>query len=43
MEAARQKLLERAKADSEAQLGKYGGGASDPNAQQSLFQTGYVY
>jgi fructose-bisphosphate aldolase class I len=43
VEAARQKLLERAKADSEAQLGKYAGGANDPSAQQSLFQTGYVY
>jgi fructose-bisphosphate aldolase class I len=35
-------LTERAKANSEAQLGKYAG-SDDPMANQSLFVKGYVY
>jgi fructose-bisphosphate aldolase class I len=35
-------LTERAKANSEAQLGKYAG-SSDPSANESLFVKGYVY
>jgi fructose-bisphosphate aldolase class I len=41
-EKAQAILLERAKANSEAQLGKYEG-SEDPLANQSLFVKGYVY
>ena len=41
-EAAQAKLMERAKANGEAQLGKYAG-SSDAGAKESLFVKGYVY
>ena len=42
IEAGQTAFLTRAKANSEAQLGKYGG-SSDKNANESLFQAGYSY
>jgi len=41
--AAQKVFLDRARANSEAQLGKYGGGAGGDAAQASLHQKGYVY
>jgi len=41
--AAREKFLARAKANSEAQLGKYQGGAGDKDATVSLFEKDYRY
>jgi len=41
--AAQKVLLERAKANSEAQLGKYAGGAGGSAAAASLFEKRYVY
>jgi fructose-bisphosphate aldolase, class I len=41
--AAQAVLLERAKANSLAQLGKYTGGAGGKGATESLFQKDYVY
>jgi len=43
VELGREALLKRAKANSEAQLGKYEGGGGSTDAQTSLFQKGYVY
>jgi len=43
VEAAQKVFLERAKANSEAQLGKYGGGAGGTSAAASLFEKKYVY
>lgn len=40
---AREKFLARAKANSEAQLGKYGGGVGDKEANASLFEKDYRY
>nr|CEL69323.1 TPA: fructose-1,6-bisphosphate aldolase [Neospora caninum Liverpool] len=40
---AQEVLLERARANSEAQLGKYGGGAGGAAAASSLFEKRYVY
>ncbi|CDJ50145.1 Fructose-bisphosphate aldolase, related [Eimeria brunetti] len=41
---AQQELLQRAKANSEAQLGKYaGGGASGKGASESLYEKKYIY
>lgn len=42
-EKAREALLVRAKANSEAQLGKYQGGSGDGNANVSLFEKDYRY
>jgi fructose-bisphosphate aldolase class I len=41
--AAQQALLVRAKANGDANLGKYTGGAGGASASQSLFQKGYTY
>jgi len=41
--AAQKAYLERAKANSEASVGKYKGGAGGADASSSLFQSGYVY
>jgi len=41
--ASQQAFLERAKANSEAQLGKYQGGVGGEAASVSLFETGYKY
>lgn len=41
--AAQQAFLARAKANSEASLGKYAGGAGGAAAQQSLYVKNYVY
>ena len=41
-EAGQQALLTRAKANHEAQLGKYAG-SSDKNANESLFEASYSY
>lgn len=41
--AAQKVLLERAKANSEAQLGKYGGGTGGDSAGSSLYEKKYVY
>mmetsp|Transcript_9081 Transcript_9081/g.10079 ORF Transcript_9081/g.10079 Transcript_9081/m.10079 type:complete len:372 (+) Transcript_9081:45-1160(+) len=41
--AAQATLLKRAKANGEAELGKYGGDAADPDAQVSLFEKDYYY
>jgi fructose-bisphosphate aldolase class I len=43
IEAAQKVFLDRAKANSEAQLGKYDGWAGGQAAKQKLFQSGYVY
>ena len=44
VELAQKVLLGRAKGNSEAQLGKYtGGAASADGAQESLFQKNYTY
>jgi fructose-bisphosphate aldolase class I len=43
VEAARATLLARAKANSEAQLGKYGGGVGGSEANTSLFEGNYRY
>eukprot|EP00005_Dracoamoeba_jomungandri_P004801 CAMPEP_0174249944 /NCGR_PEP_ID=MMETSP0439-20130205/262_1 /TAXON_ID=0 /ORGANISM="Stereomyxa ramosa, Strain Chinc5" /LENGTH=360 /DNA_ID=CAMNT_0015329889 /DNA_START=17 /DNA_END=1099 /DNA_ORIENTATION=- len=43
VEAGQQALLARAKANSEASLGKYGGGAGGADASTSLFVSNYVY
>lgn len=44
MDAAQKAFLTRAKANSEAQLGKYSGGAAGSSAgSQSLYVKGYVY
>jgi len=43
IEAARAVLLARAKANSEAQLGKYEGGANIEGSSVSLFEKDYVY
>jgi len=43
VEAARAVLLARAKANSEAQLGKYEGGAKISGANDSLYQKDYIY
>jgi fructose-bisphosphate aldolase class I len=43
VDAAREVLLKRAKANSEAQLGKYAGGGQSGDAAVSLFQKDYVY
>eukprot|EP01122_Echinamoeba_exundans_P016216 TRINITY_DN814_c1_g2_i2.p1 TRINITY_DN814_c1_g2~~TRINITY_DN814_c1_g2_i2.p1 ORF type:complete len:358 (-),score=136.14 TRINITY_DN814_c1_g2_i2:55-1128(-) len=40
---AREKFLARCKANSEAQLGKYGGGVGDKDANTSLFEKDYRY
>lgn len=42
-EKAQATLLERAKANSEAQLGKYAGGAGGAEAAASLFEKKYIY
>uniref|UniRef100_A0A6B2L8G1 Fructose-bisphosphate aldolase n=1 Tax=Arcella intermedia TaxID=1963864 RepID=A0A6B2L8G1_9EUKA len=41
--AGQNALLERAKANSEAQLGKYAGGSGGASASVSLFEKNYVY
>lgn len=41
--AAQKVFIERAKANSEAQLGKYNGGAAAEGSQESLFQKNYTY
>eukprot|EP00920_Eleutheroschizon_duboscqi_P033613 GHVT01080871.1.p4 GENE.GHVT01080871.1~~GHVT01080871.1.p4 ORF type:complete len:131 (+),score=22.82 GHVT01080871.1:6983-7375(+) len=41
--AAQKTLLDRAKANSEAQLGKYAGGAGGATAAASLYEKKYVY
>lgn len=41
--AAQQALLVRAKANGDANLGQYAGGAGGASASQSLFQKGYTY
>jgi len=43
VEKARAVLLDRAKRNSEAQLGKYEGGATNVGSNVSLFEKGYVY
>jgi len=43
LEAARKVFMERAKANSEAQFGKYHGGAGGDAAKQSLFEGNYIY
>eukprot|EP01127_Copromyxa_protea_P006621 TRINITY_DN16633_c0_g1_i1.p1 TRINITY_DN16633_c0_g1~~TRINITY_DN16633_c0_g1_i1.p1 ORF type:complete len:366 (-),score=116.16 TRINITY_DN16633_c0_g1_i1:44-1141(-) len=43
VEAAQKVLLARAKANSEAQLGKYAGGAAAAGSEESLFQKNYTY
>lgn len=43
LETAQKVLLARAKANSEAQLGKYAGGATPEGSQESLFQKNYTY
>jgi len=43
VEAARAILLARAKANSEAQLGKYEGGSKSTGGNESLFEKNYVY
>lgn len=43
IEAAQQTLLKRAKANSEAQWGKYDGSAADENSKASLYEKGYTY
>ena len=43
MPAAQKALLERAKANSEANLGKYGGGAGGAAASASTFVKNYAY
>lgn len=43
IEVAREKLLIRAKANSEAQLGKYQGGSGDKDSNVSLFEKDYRY
>lgn len=44
VEAARKVFVARCKANSDAQLGKYeGGAAAAPGSEQSLFEAGYVY
>lgn len=43
LKLAQQVLLQRAKANSDAQLGKYEGGAGGPEAGVSLFESNYVY
>jgi len=40
---ARKVLMIRCKANGEAQLGKYEGGASAPGSETSLFEKGYIY
>jgi fructose-bisphosphate aldolase class I len=42
LKVAQEKLIERCKANSEAQLGKYGG-SKDPKALESLFVENYKY
>eukprot|EP01123_Difflugia_compressa_P010185 TRINITY_DN3675_c0_g1_i1.p1 TRINITY_DN3675_c0_g1~~TRINITY_DN3675_c0_g1_i1.p1 ORF type:complete len:380 (+),score=84.57 TRINITY_DN3675_c0_g1_i1:54-1142(+) len=41
--SAQEALYQRAKANSDAQLGKYAGGVGGSDANQSLFVKGYVY
>jgi len=43
LKTAQEVLLARAKANSEAQLGKYAGSASADGANESLFQKKYIY
>jgi len=43
VQKAQEVLINRAKANSEAQLGKYAGGAGGGAASQSLFEKNYVY
>jgi len=43
VEAAQKVLLDRAKANSEAQLGKYNGWAANDDSKKNLHQSGYVY
>eukprot|EP00697_Spironema_sp_BW2_P012834 gnl/Spiro4/29498_TR14447_c0_g1_i1.p1 gnl/Spiro4/29498_TR14447_c0_g1~~gnl/Spiro4/29498_TR14447_c0_g1_i1.p1 ORF type:complete len:360 (-),score=105.24 gnl/Spiro4/29498_TR14447_c0_g1_i1:191-1270(-) len=43
VQAAQQVLLERARANSEAQFGRYGGGVTGAAGSRTLFVAGYVY
>ncbi len=43
MDAAKQALLKRAKANSDAQLGKYDPSTESSDAGERTFEKGYVY
>jgi len=43
IKAAQEALLKRAKANGEANLGKYNGWAADEESQKALYQKGYTY